>query len=91
MAAQTYPRDGFEIIVADNASPEGEAAIAALIAGRAELTIVAERGAGAARNGGAAKARGEILAFTDCDCVPEPRWLEAGVAALPAPTSSVAA
>lgn len=79
---QTYPRDRFEIIVADNASPEGEAAVAAVVRGRAKLVIVREKGAGPARNGGVAQASGEILAFTDCDCVADPDWLAAGVGAL---------
>jgi GT2 family glycosyltransferase len=29
-----------------------------------------------------AASKGELLAFTDCDCVPEPGWLAAGIAAL---------
>lgn len=82
LARQTYPADRFEIIVADNNSPEGEAAVAAVIAGRARLVVVTERGAGPARNGGAALAQGEVLAFTDSDCVPEPDWLKEGVLAL---------
>ena len=77
---QTTPPD--EIVVADNASPQGEAAVAQVIAGRARLTTVPEKGAGPARNGGVAVATGDILAFTDCDCVPEPGWLEAGLRAL---------
>ncbi len=52
------------------------------IAGRASLTIVGEKGAGPARNGGVAASNGAILAFTDCDCVPSPEWLTAGIAAL---------
>lgn len=84
LASQDFPPDDFEVIVADNASPEGEAAVAAAIAGRAKLVTVAERGAGPARNGGVSIARGEILAFTDCDCVPEPSWLREGLAALQA-------
>src|SRR5439155_15998009 len=35
-----------------------------------------------ARNLAVAEARGEVLAFTDSDCIPEPGWLKAGVAAL---------
>ncbi|KRB42696.1 glycosyl transferase family 2 [Phenylobacterium sp. Root700] len=82
LGRQTYPAADFEIIVADNNSPEGEAAVAAVIAGRARLTVVHEKGAGPARNGGVVLAQGEILAFTDSDCVPEPEWLVEGLAAL---------
>lgn len=83
LAAQTYDPALTEIIVADNASPAGAVAVECAIAGRARLVIVPEKGAGAARNGGVAVASGEVLAFTDADCVPEPGWLAAGVAALP--------
>ena len=82
LEAQTYPRDRFEIIVADNNSPEGEAAVAAVVRGRAQLVIVVERGAGLARNGGAARAVGDILAFTDADCRPEPEWIAEAIKAL---------
>lgn len=82
LSNQTFPRERFEIIVADNASPEEREAIATVIDGRAQLVTVEERGAGPARNGGVLAASGEILAFTDCDCVPAPGWLAAGLAAL---------
>lgn len=81
LVAQTYP-EPFEIVVADNNSPEGEAAVAATVAGRARLVIVTEQGAGPARNGGVAAAAGEILAFTDSDCVPNLDWLQLGLAGL---------
>jgi glycosyltransferase involved in cell wall biosynthesis len=79
---QSFPADEREIIVADNASPQGEAAVANVIANRARLVTVPQKGAGPARNGGAAVAQGEILAFTDSDCLPESHWVEKGVAAL---------
>ena len=82
LKAQTYPQDRVEIIVADNNSPEGEAAVASALGGRARLVVVTDRGAGPARNGGVAVSSHPILAFTDSDCVPEPAWLEEGVAAL---------
>jgi GT2 family glycosyltransferase len=84
LGRQTYPAGDFEILVADNASPAGETAVAARIAGRARLVVVAEKGAGPARNGGVAASLGETLAFTDSDCVPEPAWLGEGLAALAA-------
>jgi len=82
-ALQTQALAPYEIIVADNASPVGLDAVVQVIAGRARLVHVPQKGAGPARNGGAAAASGEILAFTDCDCIPAPDWLREGVAALP--------
>jgi len=81
LVAQTYDQP-YEIVVADNNSPEGEAAVASVVGGRARLVIVKEQGAGPARNGGVAAARGEILAFTDSDCVPSLDWLANGLAGL---------
>jgi glycosyltransferase involved in cell wall biosynthesis len=82
LSRQTFPREDFEIVVADNASPIGEAAVAARIAGRAKLVTVTQKGAGPARNGGVAASHGQILAFIDSDCQPDPDWLAEGVAAL---------
>ena len=61
--AQTYPRDRFEIVIADNNSPCGLEAVEKVIAGRAKLVSVLEKGAGPARNGAVAASRGEVLAF----------------------------
>lgn len=82
--AQTFPRDQFDIIVADNGSPCGIESVQAIVRARARIAVVAEVGAGPARNGGAMIAEGAFLAFTDCDCLPEPDWLAAGVKALDA-------
>jgi glycosyltransferase involved in cell wall biosynthesis len=82
LGRQTVSPRTFEVIVADNNSPVGRAKLEALIGNRARLVVVEEKGAGPARNGGVRAARGAILAFTDCDCLPEPEWLEEGVKAL---------
>ena len=82
LGRQTVAPD--EVVVADNASPQGQAALSAVIAGRARLVVVTERGAGPARNGGVAASTGRLLAFTDSDCLPQPGWLAAGLAALAA-------
>ena len=79
LEAQTFDRRKFEIIVADNNSPIGAAAVEACVGGRARVVFVPHKGAGPARNGGVAVARGNILAFTDADCIPEPEWLAEGV------------
>ena len=81
LQSQTLPRDHFEIVVADNGSKASIAEIEAAAPG-ARIVRIAERGAGPARNGGVAASRGELLAFTDSDCLPEPQWLEEGLRAL---------
>lgn len=82
LSRQTFPAHDTEIIVADNSSPQGEAEVMRVVAGRARVVTVRERGAGPARNGGAAAAAGDVLAFVDSDCRPAPDWLETGLAAL---------
>lgn len=72
----------FEIVVADNASPQGEAVVSAVVAGRARMIVVAEKGAGPARNGGVAASRADVLAFIDSDCVADRDWLAEGLNAL---------
>ncbi|WP_293678613.1 glycosyltransferase [uncultured Phenylobacterium sp.] len=79
---QTYPSELVEVVVADNASPQGLESVERVAAGRAKVISVEERGAGPARNGAVAHATGEVLAFTDSDCVPEPQWLVEGVRGL---------
>ncbi|MBY0337408.1 MAG: glycosyltransferase [Acetobacteraceae bacterium] len=81
LAAQTWPRDRFEIVIADNNSRCGIEAVRAAAPG-CRVVPAPIQGAGPARNAAAAAAKGEILAFTDSDCVPGPRWIEEGVAAL---------
>jgi glycosyltransferase involved in cell wall biosynthesis len=79
---QTLPREQFEVVVADNNSPQGREAVEAVVRGRATVVVVREKGAGPARNGGVAASRGEILAFTDSDCLPEREWLAGGLEGL---------
>ena len=64
-AAYARGRGAVEVIVADNASTDGTAAVAA--ARGCTVVRVEKRAIAAARNGGAAIARGEILCFTDAD------------------------
>ncbi len=78
---QNYPREQYEIIVADNGSSED---IGAVVAQFPQARMVVERkpGSYAARNAALAVARGDVLAFTDSDCVPGADWLANGVARL---------
>ncbi len=76
LAAQSFPRARFEVIVVDNGSRRRPEAEVATFPG-ARLAEEPVPGPGPARNRGAALARGAILAFTDADCLPEPGWLAA--------------
>jgi len=69
-----------EVIVVDDGSTDTTAALARA-AGARVLTGRGE-GPGAARNAGAAAATGDVLAFLDADCEPQPGWLAAGLRAL---------
>lgn len=81
LAAQTLPREDYEILVIDNDADTHQPP--ELPAG-ACLLHAPEGFSYAARNVGAAAAQGEVLAFTDADCIPEPDWLGAGLRALDA-------
>jgi GT2 family glycosyltransferase len=82
LCGQTLPRDAFEVVVCDDGSPEPIGPTLAHFADRIALTVVRKQqgGPAAARNEGARHASGQLLAFTDDDCVPEDDWLESLVA-----------
>jgi len=78
LSHQTLPSSAFEVIVVDDAARGFELEPIAATAGpyRCELLSQAHGGPAAARNAGARRARGRLLAFTDDDCEPAPDWLE---------------
>jgi cellulose synthase/poly-beta-1,6-N-acetylglucosamine synthase-like glycosyltransferase len=67
-----------EVIVVDDGSTDGTAAIAAQCGVKVLCQVHA--GPAAARNLGAHAARGDILLFTDADCTPVRDWVERMVA-----------
>jgi len=70
-------KGNFEIIVVDNNSRDGTAEFARR---HADLVVpCTAQGIGAARNCGADRASGEILAFVDADAALAPEWLERGL------------
>ena len=77
----------FEVIVVDDGGSDGsEKAVKALARSWRALSYLrqANAGPGVARNLGALKAKGSLLAFMDDDAVAEPDWLAESFAALKA-------
>lgn len=77
---QTYQKDFYEIIVIDNGSDPSEGI--ENVTDQFENAIATAElapGAYAARNTGISLAKGDIIAFTDADCIPAPDWIEKGV------------
>jgi glycosyltransferase involved in cell wall biosynthesis len=70
---QDYPKDRYEIIFVDNASTDDTASVIQ----RYPVTYVyeARKGANAARNKGIMASSGDVIAFTDADCIPVQGWL----------------
>jgi cellulose synthase/poly-beta-1,6-N-acetylglucosamine synthase-like glycosyltransferase len=84
LAAQRYPRDCFEVIVIDDHSTDGTAAIVNGFPGLPVRYLALAEIAGAetvtahkkfAIETGIGAATGELIVATDADCVAEPGWL----------------
>jgi glycosyltransferase involved in cell wall biosynthesis len=75
---QTYPRHMFEVIVINN-DLEDNAPLNFLLAENHKLIVEEKPGSYAARNTGLKVAKGEIIGFTDSDCVPNEDWIENAV------------
>jgi GT2 family glycosyltransferase len=69
-----------EILLVDNGSTDGSLQLLRAFARdrapeRAQVLEEPRRGASAARNTAIRAAKGDVIAFTDADCAPEPDWL----------------
>ncbi|MEO1198435.1 MAG: glycosyltransferase [Pseudomonadota bacterium] len=80
LAAQKPVSGGFEVVLVDN-EPKAERQTLEL-PDIARIIACAKPGSYAARNAGAAVARGQWFAFTDADCLPTDGWLSTLGAAL---------
>lgn len=70
---QSYPANLYEVIVADDGSSDKTGDIAKSYAVR--YIRQENRGPASARNRGVKEAKGDIILFTDSDCVPDVKWI----------------
>jgi len=77
LESQSYPRDQYDIIVVDDGSTDATLSVLKKFA----VTVIAQprQGPAAARNAGVAEAGGEIVLFSDADCVADSKWVESMV------------
>ena len=87
--AQSLPRDDFEVILIDNASSDGTPAVLERYRDHAVILHESKRGPSAARNRGLRNATGEIVAFTDADCIVHRDWLSRIIEPLRDPTVGI--
>jgi GT2 family glycosyltransferase len=90
LLAQQFAPKAYEIIVIDNGSTDAGVMTAVLRekAKKARVLFVGarideNRGPAVARNLGVVLSSGELIAFTDNDCVPTPGWLRALAVGMP--------
>ena len=75
---QTYPKDSYEVIAVDNGSTDDSVNIIK----KYPVKLLFEKkiqSSYAARNKGIIHAKGEIIAFTDSDCIPSENWISEGI------------
>jgi cellulose synthase/poly-beta-1,6-N-acetylglucosamine synthase-like glycosyltransferase len=90
LCQQDFPADRYEIVVCDDGPDEATRACVERIAQTQSargltvryVPVTRTQGPAGARNAGWRLARSPLIAFTDDDTLPDPRWLSAGVAAL---------
>ncbi|MBI4639086.1 MAG: glycosyltransferase, partial [Candidatus Tectomicrobia bacterium] len=71
--SQTYPQEKLEVIVVDDGSTDRTREIVT----HYPVVLVSQRNSGpaAARNRGWRASKGEMICFTDADCIPEKEWI----------------
>ena len=87
--ALAFPRNDVELLLIDNASSDRTPSMLDRYRDRAIILHEATRGPAAARNRGLKKATGDIVAFTDADCVVDRDWLTRIIAPLRDPAVAI--
>jgi GT2 family glycosyltransferase len=87
LEAQTLDPAAFEVVITNNGCTDDAASVLDELQRQSPLALTVvhlerNRGAAAGRNAAWRSARAPVIAFTDDDCRPQPKWLEAGLAAM---------
>jgi len=83
LESQTYPAEAYEVLVVDNGSQPPVTLLPEAYP-HARLLVEPQAGSYTARNTGLDAAQGEVIGFTDADCIPMPDWIAQGVKSLAA-------
>lgn len=87
LAVQDYPGDQIEVIVVNN-HPADQLPAGWTLPGNCRMIQEGKPGSYAARNSAIRIARGEIIGFTDSDCIPSREWIREAVACFADPSCS---
>ncbi len=79
LSDQTFSKDMFEVIIVNN-NPNNAAPENFLLPENCKVIAEGTPGSYAARNAALRIAKGEIIGFTDSDCIPDKNWIENAVA-----------
>ena len=79
--SQSYSYDRYEVVIADDGSTDGTGDFVKTLKPKCKLVYAWQenKGRGPVRNFGVSHAKGEILAFTDDDCVVHKDWIKNAV------------
>lgn len=69
LAKQTYPHNKFEVIIINN-DADDQVSADFVLPENCKIIVEEKSGSYAARNTGLKIAKGEIIGFTDSDCIP---------------------
>ncbi len=79
IAGSNYPRDRYEVLVVDDGSVDGTDRLVRELQARLPMALryfrQEKKGLSAAKNVGIRESKGEVLVFTDDDCLLEEEWL----------------